>query len=94
MPFESEKDFKETEDLIAIIEGKYDDSVMCVISPLEIDPGSPMWLDEKKYHIHRNSRTLDDYAYGDRTSLLDYSSDHFSEERILECFKRVVEKYY
>jgi radical SAM superfamily enzyme YgiQ (UPF0313 family) len=60
LPFESMEDANKTVDLIRLINKRYRKYFNIILSPIELDPGCPMWLDNDKYQITSKRKTFKD----------------------------------
>jgi radical SAM superfamily enzyme YgiQ (UPF0313 family) len=85
-PFEELDDVKETMQLMSLIKTRYKGFFELAIMPILIDPGSPMWLDNKKYRIDCQLKTFKDLyeKHKSFSSNLGYRTENFSNEEIVE----------
>ncbi|HTY13388.1 MAG TPA: radical SAM protein [Candidatus Omnitrophota bacterium] len=92
LPFETGDDLKETEDLMAELKRNHGDTRVRFM-PMELDPGSPIWFDEKKYgatSFRKNFKDL--YEAHRKAPSLGYRTDAFSEEEIINKYREMSDR--
>jgi radical SAM superfamily enzyme YgiQ (UPF0313 family) len=89
-PFEGISEAQDTSDLMKLIKKKYHDHFKISFMPIELDPGSPMWFDNKKFKITADRKTFNDLYLAHRTTpTLGYRTEAFSSEELIELYKKM-----
>jgi radical SAM superfamily enzyme YgiQ (UPF0313 family) len=92
-PFEEKGDIEETLKLLIAVKKKYGQHFKLSIMPIELDPGSPLWLDPGKYQVTTFRKNFKDlYLAHQKTPTLGYRTESFSDEEILRNYRMMLNK--
>lgn len=84
LPFETREDFLKTLSLVNMMKKRLKNAKIIAV-PIEIEPASPLFMNNEKYGIKTKRKTIKDYYEVHKgKSTVGYETEHFSEEEIPE----------
>jgi len=88
LPNETKEDIVKTLSLVNFLRKRFQNIKITAV-PIELEPGSPMFVNSEDLNIKKNRNTFIDYYKLEEKPDLGYSTNHLSEQEIIEAAKLI-----